>query len=155
MWQISNAWFASGWLIQFSSENRSCFSLSLLSSGTIISATKQRTLQCFPVQWKSPSVVLNLKYLNRLCKWLQCLRNYPFLYSSSFDIQKQKVNIKFKLGITICNNSVSISMIHMCMGTVESRPEPLIDHLRRVLSQPQGYRWMQFHLSDWKVKFFY
>jgi len=36
------------------------------------------------------------------------------------------------------------------MGTVESRPEPLIDHLRRVLSQPQGHRWRQFHLSDRK-----
>ena len=27
-----------------------------------------------------------------------------------------------------------------CMGTAESRPEPLIDHLRRVLSQLQGHR---------------
>ena len=27
-----------------------------------------------------------------------------------------------------------------CMGTVESRPEPLIDHLRRVLSQLQEHR---------------
>ena len=27
-----------------------------------------------------------------------------------------------------------------CMGTVESRPEPLIDPLRRVLSQLQGHR---------------
>ena len=27
-----------------------------------------------------------------------------------------------------------------CMGTVESWPEPLIDHLRRVLSQLQGHR---------------
>jgi len=27
-----------------------------------------------------------------------------------------------------------------CMGTVESRPEPLIDHLRRTLSQLQGHR---------------
>ena len=37
-----------------------------------------------------------------------------------------------------------------CMGTAESRPEPLIDHLRQALSQPHGHRWMQFHLSDWK-----
>jgi len=36
------------------------------------------------------------------------------------------------------------------MGTAESQPEPLIDHLRQVLSQPQGHRWMQFHLSDRK-----
>jgi len=35
-----------------------------------------------------------------------------------------------------------------CMGTAESRPEPLTDHLRRVLSQLQGHRWTQFHLSD-------
>jgi len=27
-----------------------------------------------------------------------------------------------------------------CMGTVESWPEPLIDHLRQALSQPQGHR---------------
>ena len=37
-----------------------------------------------------------------------------------------------------------------CMGTAESRPEPLIVHLRQALSQPQGHRWMQVHLSDWK-----
>ena len=42
-----------------------------------------------------------------------------------------------------------ICFLRLCMGTVESRPEPLIDHLKRVLSQPQGHRWMQFHLSDW------
>ena len=36
------------------------------------------------------------------------------------------------------------------MGTAESRPEPLIDHLRQALSHPQGHRWMQVHLSDWK-----
>ena len=41
-------------------------------------------------------------------------------------------------------------MYAICMGTVESRAEPLIDHLRRALSQLQGHRWMQFHLSDWK-----
>ena len=34
------------------------------------------------------------------------------------------------------------------MGTVESQPEPLIDHLRGALSQLQGHRWTQFHLSD-------
>ena len=28
----------------------------------------------------------------------------------------------------------------LCMGTVESWPEPLIDHLRRALSQLQGHR---------------
>jgi len=28
----------------------------------------------------------------------------------------------------------------LCMGTVESRPEPLIDHLRQALSQLQGHR---------------
>ena len=28
----------------------------------------------------------------------------------------------------------------VCMGTVESRPEPLIDHLRQVLSQLQEHR---------------
>jgi len=27
-----------------------------------------------------------------------------------------------------------------CMGTVESQPEPLNDHLRRALSQQQGHR---------------
>ena len=27
-----------------------------------------------------------------------------------------------------------------CMGTVESQPEPLIDHLRRALSQPREHR---------------
>ena len=31
-----------------------------------------------------------------------------------------------------------------CMGTVESRPEPLIDQPRRALSQPQEHRWRQF-----------
>jgi len=31
-----------------------------------------------------------------------------------------------------------------CMGTVESRPEPLIDHLRQALSQPREHRWRQF-----------
>ena len=30
------------------------------------------------------------------------------------------------------------------MGTVESQPEPLIDHLRRALSQPWEHRWRQF-----------
>ena len=35
-----------------------------------------------------------------------------------------------------------------CMGTVESWPEPLIDHLMWALSQLQGHRWTQFHLSD-------
>ena len=40
--------------------------------------------------------------------------------------------------------------LSMCMGTVESQPEPLINHLRQALSQLQGHRWMQFHLSDQK-----
>jgi len=38
-------------------------------------------------------------------------------------------------------------LLPLCKGTVESQPEPLIDHLRRVLSQLQRHRWMQFHLS--------
>jgi len=29
-----------------------------------------------------------------------------------------------------------------CMGTVESQPEPLIDHLRQVLRQLKGHRGM-------------
>ena len=36
------------------------------------------------------------------------------------------------------------------MGTAESWPEPLIDHLRWALSQLQEHRWRQFHLCDWK-----
>ena len=43
-----------------------------------------------------------------------------------------------------------LRMVSFCMGTVESRPEPLIDHLRWALSQLQGHRWTQFHLSDRK-----
>ena len=39
----------------------------------------------------------------------------------------------------------------LCMGTVESWPEPLIDHLRWALSQLQGHRWTQFHLRDQKA----
>jgi len=40
--------------------------------------------------------------------------------------------------------------VSSCMRTVESRPEPLIDHLRRALSQLQGHRQTQFHLSNQK-----
>jgi len=42
------------------------------------------------------------------------------------------------------------SMLLQLYRTIESRPEPLIDHLRWELSQLQGHRWMQFHLSDRK-----
>ena len=35
-------------------------------------------------------------------------------------------------------------MVHYCMGTVESWPEPLIDHLRQALSQPREHMWRQF-----------
>jgi len=34
--------------------------------------------------------------------------------------------------------------ISECMGTVESRPEPLIDHLRKGLGQLREHRWRQF-----------
>jgi len=49
-----------------------------------------------------------------------------------------------------CLDAKAEAGLEQCMGTVESRPEPLIDHLRRALSQPQGHRWTQFHLSDRK-----
>jgi len=55
----------------------------------------------------------------------------------------------FELRLTR-QGSIYSKMIAICMGTVESWPEPLIDHLRRALSQPQGHRWMHFHLSDQK-----
>jgi len=35
---------------------------------------------------------------------------------------------------------VGFIYVGLCMGTVESQPEPLIDHLRQVLSQLQGHR---------------
>jgi len=37
-----------------------------------------------------------------------------------------------------------IERIYWCMGTVESWPEPLIDHLRQGLGQPWEHRWRQF-----------
>ena len=49
-------------------------------------------------------------------------------------IQINLTSVKFVR--TVCH----ISCFAGCMGTVESRPEPLIDHLRRVLSQLQGHR---------------
>jgi len=57
-----------------------------------------------------------------------------------------------QLWIKLCDAFVIcvLSCLCRCMGTVESQPEPLIDHLRRVLSQPQRHRWRQFHLSDRK-----
>jgi len=48
-------------------------------------------------------------------------------------------------------DSYSYFFFPICMGTAESQPEPLIDHQRQALSQPQGHRWMQFHLSDRKA----
>ena len=32
-----------------------------------------------------------------------------------------------------------------CMGTAESQPEPLIDHLGKRLIQPWVHRWRQFN----------
>ena len=46
--------------------------------------------------------------------------------------------IFFKVyGIMLCFGS-------RCMETVESQPGPLIDYLRKGLSQPQEHRWRQF-----------
>jgi len=39
---------------------------------------------------------------------------------------------------------VSLIMEDACMGTVESWPEPLVDHLRQALSQAWEHRWRQF-----------
>ena len=41
---------------------------------------------------------------------------------------------------TVLASSRYVCIITRCMGTVESRPEPPIDHLRQALSQLQGHR---------------
>ena len=33
-----------------------------------------------------------------------------------------------------------VAVQRTCMGTVESQPEPLVDHLRQAPSQPQEHR---------------
>ena len=71
--------------------------------------------------------------LSTICKEFIC-EFLPFL--------AQDTN-KFDFVRTVCHIFCFVG----CMGTVESRLEPLIDHLRRVLSQLQGHRWTQFHLS--------
>jgi len=49
----------------------------------------------------------------------------------------------------VSERKTELSSITYCMGTVESRPEPLIDHLRQALSQLWEHRWRQF-TCDWK-----
>ena len=46
--------------------------------------------------------------------------------------------------ISFCSGGNEYYSFRCCMGTVESRPETLIDHLRQGLGQPWEHRWRQF-----------
>ena len=76
---------------------------------------------------------MRVRHLNILRNRLEILIYQNITLASLLTLEKVLLNC------TITN----------CMGTVESRPEPLIDHLRWALSQFQ----MQFHLSDWRTPF--
>ena len=61
------------------------------------------------------------------------------------DPEKAVNTLKCYVAIQIAEEKQNVllnrnSGAEICMGTVESRPEPLIDHLRRALSQLQGHR---------------
>ena len=76
---------------------------------------------------------MRVRHLNILRNRLEILIYQNITLASLLTLEKVLLNC------TITN----------CMGTVESRPEPLIDHLRWALSQFQ----VQFHLSDWRTPF--
>ena len=55
--------------------------------------------------------------------------------SASIDTSTVEENTNLEIGEKYSRDAVKPNCKSSCMGTVESQPEPLIDQLRRALSQ--------------------
>ena len=70
-----------------------------------------------------------------LCSWIL----FTYLMFTS---QEEKNNLSSCLEVHVTCSWKKLNKI--CMGTLESQSEPLIDQLRQGLSQPWEHRWRQF-----------